>query len=488
MAPIRTKFFVIAILLAALPACAERQANGMEMSTKSAKARAFFEQGLAKMETLHIEDGLQNWRNAAQADPNFALAHIFLAYFAQDPTEQVAEREKALAARESAGAEEKLIIDWLANGSKSQLVPAIQAMNEALERYKHDKHLAWLAGWWLLLAQDEPGRAIPIFERAIHLDPKFADPWNEVAYCYARTGDFEKAFTHIKRYAELLPNEANPQDSFAEISRMAGRYDEALAHYHASLKLDPSFIESQLGLGDTYALMGDEGRARTEYGIAIQKATKVQGVLWALQSAGTYVREGNWNGADAAFQHAAEQAHANDFANLEAEAYRSMALYEKDQAASSRWLKKAEEALKENHKVPQALLDQELASVLRSGVEVAVRNGDTNLAATTLKRLEDLANLNPDEIVQSSFHGATGTVLLAGNKYQDAISNFEEDSRNPFSMRGLALAYEKTGAKESAARWTNRLSGFNEPIIEQAIVVLPFRENHTVTNLRAGSQ
>lgn len=477
----RLRIFIIAFCLVSLTAWAEHQSGGMQMSTKSAQARTFFEEGLAKMETLHIQAGLQNWRNATQADPNFGLAHIFLAYFAQDPTEQVAEREKALAARDLAGPEEKLIIDWLSDGSKGRMVPAIQSMNEALENYKRDKHLAWLAGWWLLLAQDEPGKAIPVFERAIKLDPKFADPWNEVAYCYARTGNFDKAFEHIKRYTELLPDEANPQDSYAELSRMAGRYDDALAHYHTSLKIDPTFIESQLGLGDTYALMGNESRARAEYATAIHNGTKVQGVLWSLQSAATYVREGNLGSADTAFQQAAEQAHDADFANLEAEAYRSMALYQKNEETSAKWLRHAESVVHENHKVPQALLDQELASILRSGVDLALQNGDRDAAASTLKRLEELANSNPDEVIQASFHGANGAMLLAQGKYDDAVSNFEEDSRNPFSMRGLTIAYEKSGSRQQAASMAARLSGFNEPIIEQAIVVLPFRENRTVT-------
>src|SRR5262249_5603615 len=160
----------------------------------------------------------------------------FLAYFAQDPTEQVAERGKALAARSLAGPEEQLIIDWLANGSKSQVVPAIQAMNEALERYQQDKHLAWLARWWLMLAQAEPGRAIRMFDRAIRLDPKSADPWYEVAYCYARSGNFDNAFEQIKRYTELLAHEANPQDTYADLSRVGWRYEDALSLYHASLK------------------------------------------------------------------------------------------------------------------------------------------------------------------------------------------------------------------------------------------------------------
>src|SRR5437763_14685064 len=132
------------------------------------------------------------------------------------------------------------------------------------------------------------------------------------------TGDFDHAFERMKRYTELLPNEANPQDSFAEISRLAGRYDEALKHYRMSLKIDPSFIESQLGLGDTYALMGEEAKARAEYGTAIQKGTKVQGVLWGLQSAATFVRENNLSGAADAFAAVSNQAPALHCANLEA--------------------------------------------------------------------------------------------------------------------------------------------------------------------------
>src|SRR5437773_512506 len=125
--------------------------------------------------------------------------------------------------------------------------------------------------------------------------------------CYGRAGNFDKAFANMKIYADLLPNESNPKDSLAEISRMAGRFDEALTHYRASLKNDPTFIESQLGLGDTYALMGDESQARAEYAIAIQKApNKAQATQWALQSAATYVRENNWSAADAAFRAAAQ--------------------------------------------------------------------------------------------------------------------------------------------------------------------------------------
>ena len=470
--------FQFAALTLAL-ASAEAQATHslMGMSSRSPKARAAFEDGLAKVETLHVQAGLESWRKATHEDPNSALPHILLAYFSPDPTEQVAEREKALAAHKIAGSEEQLIVEWLANASQSRWVPAIQAMNGALAQHKQDKHLAWLAGWWLMLAQDQPARAIPMFERAIQLDAKFADPWNEVAYCYARTGDMDQAFQRIQHYAELLPNEANPQDSFAEISRMAGRFDDALKHYRMSLKIDPTFLESQLGLGDTYALMGDQSRARAEYEIAIQKGTKVQAVLWSLQSAATYVREGKLSAADAAFRAVAQLAHNADFGNLEAEAYRSMALYATDSDAAFEALRKAEDAVRDNHRIPQALVDLELSSVLRARVDRAIRDGKMELAARTLAQLEQMAAASPDENVQHADHAAAGLMLIAQGKYAEAVSNLEDDDRNPLSMAALAAAYEKSGATEKARNMAARLSNLNEPTIEQAVVVPSFRKS-----------
>ena len=460
-----------------LYAFAHDSATGMHISTKSPQAHVFFEKAMHKMEMLHTQDGLDNFRSAVQADPQFALGHIMLTFFSQDPTEQVAEREKALATRASAGPEEKLIIDWLANASQAHWVPAIQAMNEALASYPSDKHLHWLAGWWLQLDQNQSQRAVAMFERTIKIDPDFADAWNEAAYCYAKEGNYDKAFADIKRYTELVPNEPNPQDSFAEVSRMAGRFEEALTHYRMSLKIDPTFHESQLGLGDTYALMGDQQKARAEYAKAIATGSPVQKITWSLQLAATYVREGDLASADKAFNAVADQAHAKDFANLEAEAYRSMSLYQLEGAASLRLLAKAEAVLKEDHKIPQALLNEELAAVLRTRVERALADNNSDLAAATLTQLQTLADANDaDGIIISSFHGAAGTMALTTGKFGEAVNHLEEDQANAISMRSLVAAYNKNGQQGNATRLAAKLAALNVPLIEQAIVVPEFRK------------
>ncbi len=461
------------------PLALSEQSSRMEITTASPEARALFEKGIARMEKLYWEAALADWREAATVDPQFALGHVFLAMLSRDPAEQESEREKALATRKYAGPEEQLIVDWITNANQNHWVPAIQAMNEALGRYPRDKHLAWLAGLWLT-GQRQSERAIPLFERASKLDPRFADPLNQAAYCYARLGNFDKAFELMQRYAALLPNEANPQDSLGELSRLAGRFDDSLKYYHASLKLDPAFIESQSGLGDTYAVMGQEEKARAEYALAMQKSTtRVQETTFALQSATTYAREGDFAKADAAFQEVAAHAHERSLGALEAEAWRMMSVYQRDNAKAMKLLTKAEAALHEQHKMSAASREQELAIILRTRVGRDVHDGSMSDAQSTLKRLEAVASSNSNGLVQFAFSGAQGAMLMAEGKFAEAVGRLEDDDKNPFSIQRLIVAYQKTGAGEKSARMAERLQNFYEPTIEQAVVVPQFRKTMT---------
>lgn len=469
--------FVVA--LAPLTSLRGQQApafTGIQITTGSPQARQLFLEGLAKMQTLHRDAAFEKWREAAQVDPQFALAHIFLTMLSRDPVEQVAEREKALASRNLAGREGQLIIDWVANANQSQWVPAIQAMNEALSEFPQDKDLAWLAGLWLT-GQRQTERAIPLFERASKMDPTFADPLNQAAYCYARLGDFDKAFADMSRYAALLPDEANPQDSLAEISRMAGKFDDSLAHYRASLKIDPGFIDSQAGIGDTYAVMGEEEKARAAYDLAVRGATsRVQSVTFSLQSAATWAREQDFAHADAAFQEVGRQAHEQDLGALEAEAWRMMSVYQKNNRKAMQYLSKAEAVLHEPHKMSQAARERELAIILRTRVGRAVHDGSMKDALNGLKMLEKLAASNDSGPVQFSLSGARGSVLMAQGKYEEAIESLQDDDKNPFSIQRLIVAYQKTGAREKADLMSQRLAHYYEPTIEQAVVVPEFRK------------
>ena len=481
-----TSFAILTALPLWAAAAPDAPASMLPITTHSKQARQLFDRGLGKMENLHSLEGIQDLRKAAQLDPDFALANILISFEsvdqAVDPEEKVAARERARAARSKVSHGEQLVIDWIANSSEGKIIPAIQAMNSVLEEYPNDKMLAWLGGIWIE-NQQQITRAIPIFERAIKLDPNFAAPLNELGYCYARVRNFDGAFAVMQRYIALLPNESNPQDSYAEILRMAGRFDDALVHYHESLKIDGNFWVSQLGIADTYAVMGDEERARAEYVTAIRHAgSRMEAATWSLQSAMTYVREQNFESADAAFRAVAEQAHKQGLAVPEAEAFRMMSTYQPDKASAMALLEKAEDVLNHNnHPLPNMNRQQELALILRTRAERAARDENISMANATLKQLQGLLDATNDQVIELQYEGASGAVLVAQGKYEQALAHLQEDSRNPLSMRLMVLSYRKMGAREVAEELSKTLANWNEPTLEQALVVPEFRAKGTET-------
>ena len=106
----------------------------------------------------------------------------------------------------------------------------------------------------------------------------------------------------MDRYTQLFPSEPNPNDSYGELLRMAGNFEGSLTHYRAALKIDPTFVTSQVGIADTYALMGNQQQARVEYDKAIAQAhNEADRIDYMMQKALTYVRENNFAEADKAF-------------------------------------------------------------------------------------------------------------------------------------------------------------------------------------------
>lgn len=487
----RNHFFIIVLFAVCLGSSAIAQTSPREpqgilpITTKSAPARQLFVGGLVKLQNLHGSEAMKDFHKAVQLDPDFALAHIIISFESVDPSvdpaEKVAARDKANAVKSRVSRGEQLVIDWLTNSSEGRMVPAIQSMNEVLEQFPNDKFLAWLGAVWVE-NQQQITRAIPMFERVVQLNPDFAPPLNELGYCYARTRNFEKAFATMQRYIALLPNESNPQDSYAEILRMAGRFDDSLVHYRASLKIDPAFVYSQLGIADTYALKGDEPRARAEYALAILHASsKMQAATWNLQLAITYVREEDFAGADTAFRAVALQAHENDLAVPEAEAYRMMASYQTNAKTAMGLLNKAEDVLKEKHTLPKMAQQQELALVLRERAARAVREGNNDLAAVALKRLMELSDSTHDQVVQIAYEGAAGAVLVGQGKYEEALTHLTADDRNPLSLQLMVRSYQQTGDKAHADELSTLLSNWNEPTLEHALVVPQFRSRQTQT-------
>jgi hypothetical protein len=65
---------------------------------------------------------------------------------------------------------------------------------------------------------------------------------------------------------------------------------------------------------------------------------------------------------------------------------------------------------------------------------------------------------------------------FSGHKYRDAIAHPGEDANNPLSLQLLAEAYQKTGDRSEAHGTIETLANFNDPTVEQALVVPGLRK------------
>ena len=379
------------------------------------------------------------------------------------------EKAKALAPKLTPG--EQLMVAWIAKVQEGDYIGGISAMNDMLEMYPKDKHLLYLAANWLM-GENGNDQAQRMLEKALALDKNFPAALNDLAYVDARNRKFDKALTAMDRYVALLPKEPNPQDSYGELDRMAGNFEGSLQHYRAALKIDPDFVTSQLGLGDTYALMGDQEQARVEYDKAIRYAhNEADRLTYSMQKAMTWVRDGKFDVADQQFQEIAATAHAKEQALQEAQAFRHMGEYQANDNAALKYLAQAEDALGHRATISQSDKDEEMSRILRNRTVRAARAGDQSLADKTLKQLEAMATGSRNRVILSSYNGAAGTLLMDQKKYEEAISNLEEDQDNPFTMELLVQAYYQTGQTDNLHEAEARLRGTNMPTMEQALVV-----------------
>ena len=447
----------------------------LPVTTKSAKARELYQKGMIDYENLYLERCNDEWRAAVKEDPNLAVAWAWIAFNSGNPEEVSAARAKAKALAPMMTPGEQLMIAWIAKVQEGDFLGGITAMNDMLEMYPHDKHLLYLTGNWLM-GENGNDQAQRFFEKALAIDKNFPAALNDLAYVDARNRQFDKALAAMDRYIVLLPKEPNPQDSYGELLRMAGNFEGSLQHYRAALKIDPDFVTSQLGLGDTYALMGNQDQARIEYDKAIRFAhNEADRLTYSMQKATTYVRDGNFAEADKEYLAIAEDAHAKEQDLQEAQALRAMAEYQADDTVALKHLKLAEESLSHRSTISASDRDEELSRILRNRVVRAARSGNQALADKSLRDLEALANGSRNRVIQSSYNGAAGTLLMDQKKYQEAIAHLEEDQDNPFTLELLVQAYYQDLQTDKLHQVEAKLRGTNVPTMEQALVVPAMR-------------
>jgi arylsulfatase A-like enzyme len=116
--------------------------------------------------------------------------------------------------------------------------------------------------------KEDWNRALQAFERAISLDPRYAEAFfnqGEAQLSLAlrdKNPDLlERASESFKKSIEMEPDYAPPYFSLGKVYRQAGNVDGAIYCWEKAVELQPDFGQAQLLLGEVYLEKGDKAKA-----------------------------------------------------------------------------------------------------------------------------------------------------------------------------------------------------------------------------------
>jgi tetratricopeptide (TPR) repeat protein len=459
----------------AAPTSAVANSECLPATTTSAEAAKLFAEGLRLRYNFHTEQALDKFREATRQDPNFASAWAYLVLLGTDPEEVKRAGDRAQQAAQNASAGEELLVKWVTSAEAGHFLEAITAMNDLLGMCPHDAPLNYEAGVWVR-SQGDRVAAVRFTQRALDANPDFAGALNTLAYQLAFLRRYDEAIPHLERYIALEPNDPNPHDSMAEILQWSGRLEESLAEYREALQLDPTFVSSQEGLGNDYALLGNQDRAREEYAKALKIASTPQEKLDAeIQSAITWVREGNANRSREELTRVLREAEKLRLSDYQSLIHHNLALLAGSPASAFQQLDAADAALRQTTHVSGATRTRLLARSLQLRAQRAVEFHKLAAARDAVAQLQKMLQANPSDMVERAYRGAHGALLAAEKKTSAAIEELREDPENPASLAKLAELQAASGNAADAAETRAILKGDYSPTLQDWLVARRYR-------------
>ena len=94
------------------------------------------------------------------------------------------------------------------------------------------------------------------FQRAIQLNPRYATAHQWYGHCLGAMGRFDEAFTVLKHAIQLDPFSLIVATSYAGISWLGRRWNEAIDQTRKVLDLDPNYIAGRWALARSYDCLG----------------------------------------------------------------------------------------------------------------------------------------------------------------------------------------------------------------------------------------
>ncbi|MGH9867658.1 MAG: hypothetical protein ACREAA_05780 [Candidatus Polarisedimenticolia bacterium] len=236
------------------------------VTTKSAEAQAFYDQGLNYLESYVWIEASRSFQQALRLDPDMVMAHLGLSYVQsglENPEGARLSLENAKSLASKASDRERRRIDIrekqlaaIADIKDAGLFLAYKkALDAALAKDLDD------AALWVLRGNAEETNAsgrgqrggassVAFYQEVLRLVPDHATAHHYLVHSYETIGRIDKALEHGEVYARLAPSIPHAAHMWAHDLRRVGRVDDAIVQfkktneleraYYAAEKIDPA--------------------------------------------------------------------------------------------------------------------------------------------------------------------------------------------------------------------------------------------------------
>jgi len=231
------------------------------VTTSSAEALELFNQGRALADDLHNVRANAMFAQALEEDPEFAMGYFMLANTSQTTADFFAAVEMAKAKMGNASEGEQFLIRAQVAGSENDQAAQLEAIKGAMALHPQDErtHVA-LANYFN--GQQDFAAAVTHYGHATTINPDFASAFNSLGYAHRNNDNLDGAKAAFARYVELIPDEANPYDSYAELLMEMGEYDESIENYRKAIAIDRRFASAYAGVSINESLKGESAAAQ----------------------------------------------------------------------------------------------------------------------------------------------------------------------------------------------------------------------------------
>jgi len=436
----------------------------LPITTRSDQAKQEFLQGRDLAERLLAQESVQHLDKALSLDPEFALAELSRANSSATAKDFFDHLQRAVALEDKASDGERLLIEAAAAGAKGETVKQKDALEKLVAAYPNDERAQFtLANYYF--GQQELSSAVEHYRRATEIAPAYSPAYNVLGYAYRQQGDYANAEQAFKKYVNLIPNDPNPYDSYAELLLKMGRFDESQTQYNKALGIDSHFVPSHFGLSAALLYAGKASEAQAELQKMADQARNDGELRTALFGMAVLASDGrHFDQALAAMdKEYAVAAKKNDVVAMSADLQASANILEEiPRLGEARRVVDRSFRLIDASNQAQEIKDNAKLLHHFNLAEISILKNDLAGAKTHADEFRQGAEATRNALQIKQSHELAGRIAFAEKDYDRAIAELEQSNlQDPYNLYRISRAYWAKGDHDQAQDWLKKAANFN---------------------------